>query len=52
MLNSFNVKWSREDQEFVGLCKNYPSLSYLDKDFAKSLKGIINLVGLVETEKK
>jgi hypothetical protein len=27
---SFSVKWSAEDEEFVGLCAELPSLSWLD----------------------
>ena len=41
---SYKVTWSVEDEEFVGLCAEYPSLSYLDKDRHAALEGIINLV--------
>lgn len=36
--------WSEEDQEFVGLCEEFPSLSYLDTDRRQAYEGIINLV--------
>lgn len=41
---SYKVTWSVEDQEFVGLCAEYPSLSYLDEDRYAALVGITNLV--------
>jgi hypothetical protein len=41
---SYQVLWSAEDQEFVGLCAEYPSLSYLHQDRYTALEGISNLV--------
>ncbi len=41
---AYRVVWSVEDEEFVGLCTEFPSLSYLDEDHLKALKGISNLV--------
>jgi len=41
---TYKVTWSAEDQEFVGLCAEYPSLSYLDEDRPTALEGITNLV--------
>jgi len=41
---TYRVTWSQEDQEHVGLCAEFPSLSYLDRDINKALKGIISLV--------
>lgn len=41
---SYRVIWSSEDEEFVGLCAEYPSLSYLDEDRLKALNGITDLV--------
>lgn len=41
---SYRVIWSTEDQEFVGLCTEFPSLSYLDSDQINALEGITNLV--------
>jgi hypothetical protein len=38
------VTWSEEDQEFVGLCAEFPSLSHLDADMEAALAGIVNLV--------
>jgi predicted HicB family RNase H-like nuclease len=29
---TYRVTWSQEDQEFVGLCAEFPSLSYLHED--------------------
>ncbi len=41
---NYRVTWSVEDEEFVGLCVEYPSLSYLDEDSHAALEGITNLV--------
>lgn len=41
---SYKLTWSVEDQEFVGLCVEFPSLSYLDEDRSTALEGITNLV--------
>lgn len=40
----YRVIWSAEDEEFVGLCAEFPSLSYLDKGRIKAFEGITNLV--------
>ncbi|MEM6611638.1 MAG: type II toxin-antitoxin system HicB family antitoxin [Cyanobacteria bacterium P01_C01_bin.72] len=41
---AYRVVWSVEDEEFVGLCAEFPSLSYLDEDHLRALSGIANLV--------
>lgn len=41
---SFSVKWSAEDGEFVGLCAEFPSLSWLDSTSDKARSGIERLV--------
>ena len=41
---SYRVIWSTEDEEFVGLCAEYPSLSYLDENRIAALNGITELV--------
>jgi Uncharacterized protein encoded in hypervariable junctions of pilus gene clusters len=41
---AYRVIWSEEDQEFVGLCAEFPSLSWLDEDQDKALHGIVALV--------
>ena len=41
---SYRIIWSAEDQEFVGLCAEYPSLSYLDSSRYNALEGITKLV--------
>lgn len=41
---TYRIIWSVEDEEFVGLCAEYPSLSYLDQNRYKALEGITNLV--------
>jgi predicted HicB family RNase H-like nuclease len=41
---TYRVLWSEEDQELIGLCAEFPSLSHLDQDQVSALKGIIALV--------
>src|SRR5207244_3752776 len=47
---TYRVVWSEEDQEFVGLCAEFPSLSWLDRSQGAALAGIVRLVGSVVTE--
>lgn len=42
-MNNYRVIWSAEDQEFVGLVDEFPSLSYLAGNQAAALDGIKNL---------
>ncbi len=42
--NILNVKWSAEDNEYVGLCADFPSLSWLAPTHDEALKGIQRLV--------
>lgn len=39
----FAVSWSDEDQQWVGTCVQYPSLSYLADDQRAALDGVIEL---------
>ena len=41
---TYRVTWSVEDDEFVGLVAEFPSLSWLDPDQVGALKGIRALV--------
>lgn len=41
---TYQVFWSEEDQEFVGTCNEFPSLSWLGDTSEKALEGITNLV--------
>ena len=41
---TYRVTWSEEDQEHVGLCVEFPSLSWLEVTPEKALKGIRNMV--------
>ena len=49
---TYRVIWSSEDQEFVGLCAEFPSLSYLDENRSAALEGIVNLVKDIVTDLK
>ncbi|MEF2231997.1 MAG: toxin-antitoxin system HicB family antitoxin [Pseudodesulfovibrio sp.] len=41
---TYRVLWSEEDQEYVGLCAEFPALSWLDEEQATALEGIVRLV--------
>jgi len=41
---TYRVTWSEEDGEFVGLCTEFPSLSWLDQTPEAALKGIRTVV--------
>ena len=41
---TYRVIWSEEDQEFVGLCAEFPSLSWLEVSQEEALRGIVALV--------
>ncbi len=41
---AYRVLWSEEDQEYVGLCSEFSSLSWLESTQEKALKGIRILV--------
>ena len=43
-LYSYRVIWSEEDQEYVGLCAELPSFSFLEKNQEKAFAGIRDLV--------
>jgi predicted HicB family RNase H-like nuclease len=50
---TYRVTWSEEDQEYAGLCTEFPSLSWLDKTPEEALKGIRKIVqGVIEDMKK
>jgi len=41
---TYRVTWSEDDNEYVGLCAEFPSLSWLAKTPGAALKGIRKLV--------
>lgn len=41
---TYRISWSEEDEEFVGLCAEFPSLSWLASGSEEALKGIRELV--------
>jgi predicted HicB family RNase H-like nuclease len=41
---TYRITWSEEDQEYAGLCVEFPSLSWLDKNPEAALAGIRNMV--------
>ena len=44
---TYRVTWSSEDDEYVGLCAEFPSLSWLARTPEATLKGIRKLVAEV-----
>lgn len=47
---TYSVTWSAEDNEYLGLCTEFPSLSWLDAEESKAFSGIVNLVAEVITD--
>jgi predicted RNase H-like HicB family nuclease len=41
---TYRITWSEDDKEFVGLCIEFPSLSWLAKNPEAALKGIRRVV--------
>lgn len=44
---TYRITWSEEDAEYVGLCAEFPSLSYLASTIQKALQGILKVVAEV-----
>ena len=42
---TYRIIWSPDDAEYVGLCAEFPSLSWLHGNQAKALAGIVRVVG-------
>ncbi len=42
---TYRVTWSPVDQEYLALCAELPSLSFLSKDHDKALTGLVDMVG-------
>ena len=49
---TYRVTWSEDDNEYVGLCAEFPSLSWLEKTPEKALKGIRKVVADVIKDMK
>jgi predicted HicB family RNase H-like nuclease len=49
---TYRVTWSEEDQEYVGLCVEFPSLSWLDGNPEAALAGIRKMVANVIKDMK
>lgn len=41
---TYRVTWSEEDEEFVGLCAEFPSLSWLSVNPEEAIRGVRALV--------
>ena len=44
---TYRVSWSADDEEYVGTCAEFPSLSHLDPDRTEAFCGIRDLVEAV-----
>ena len=44
---TYRVTWSADDDEYVGLCAEFPSLSWLADTPEAALKGVRNIVAEV-----
>ena len=49
---TYRVTWSDEDEEYVGLCAEFPSLSWLAKNPEKALQGIRKVVSDIVADMK
>lgn len=49
---TYRVTWSEEDKEFVGLCAEFPSLSWLDDTQEAAFQGINKVVAEVIADMK
>ncbi len=49
---TYRVTWSEEDQEYVGLCAEFPSLSCLAVTSEEALEGIRQIVIAVDADLK
>jgi predicted HicB family RNase H-like nuclease len=51
---TYRVTWSDEDKSYVGICIEFPSLSWLDRTHEATLKGIRKLVAdiIIDMKKK
>ena len=49
---TYRVTWSAEDQEHIGLCAEFPSLSWLASTPEKALAGIRRVIANVVDEMK
>ena len=44
---TYRVTWSEDDQEFIGLCAEFPSLSWLASSQEAALRGVRSVVAQV-----
>ena len=49
---TYRVTWSEDDNEYVGLCAEFPSLSWLSATPEAALKGIRKLVAEIVSDMK
>jgi len=49
---TYRVTWSEEDEEYVGLCAEFPSLSWLEPTPEEALKGVRQTVAQVVADLK
>lgn len=49
---TYRVTWSEDDQEYVGLCAEFPSLSWLSTSPEAALRGIRRVVADVVADMK
>jgi len=49
---TYRVTWSAEDDEYVGLCAEFPTLSWLADTPESALKGVRNIVAEVIEDMK
>ena len=50
--HTYKAAWSDEEQDFIGTCPAYPSLSWIAETEEEALTGIYELVQEVEEDVK
>lgn len=48
--HTYHVRWAEEDQEYVAICDQFPSLSWLADTQSGALQGIVELVAEAEAD--
>lgn len=49
-MSSVRVFWSAEDGQWVAVCSEFPSLSWIDKDKHEAVKGMERLLAEVDED--
>ena len=45
---NYQIVWSEDDNEYVALCDEFPSLSYIAKTPKEALEGLLEIIEVEE----